>query len=133
VAGIFAFSPVDKVSTVHTAVQGTQLNQFLNTSDLDLTSPQNAICTNNNFLVHFSIQGADGNILAIDQNDDDTVEVTSTFEASGGSTGAGINIISGTIGGIANTNVEFTGGAADVNGIFTIQGRSGDTCSFSQG
>jgi len=133
VTGIFAFQPIENASTVHTTIQGTQLNQFLAFTDLDLTSPLNARCTNNNFLVHFSIQGADGNILAIDQNDDDTVEVTSTFEASGGGTGAGINIISGTIGGTANTNVEFTGDADTVLGIFTIQGRSGDDCSFSQG
>ena len=132
-AGIFAFSPVDKASTVHTTVQGTQLNQFLTTTDSDLLTPLNARCTDNNFLVHFSLEGADGNTLAIDQNDDDTDEVTSTFEASGGGTGAGIDTISGTIGGTANTNVEFTGGANTVLGIFTIQGRSDDTCSFSQG
>ena len=132
-AGIFAFQPIENVSTVHTTVQGTQLNQFLTFTDNDLTSPLNARCTNNNFLVHFSIQGADATTLAIDQNDDNTNEVTSTFEATDGATGAGINIISGTIGGTANTNVEFTGGADTVEGIFTIQGRSNDTCSFSQG
>ena len=133
IAGVFAFFPIDKASTIHTTIQGTQLNQFLTTTDNDLTSPQNARCTNNNFLVHFSIQGNDGGTLAIDQDDDDTDEVTSTFEESGGATGAGIAIISGTVGGTANTNVEFTGGADSVEGIFTIQGRSGDDCSFSQG
>ena len=132
-AGIFTFSPIENASTVHTTVQGTQFNQFVAGTSLNLTTPQNAICTNNNFLVHFSIQGGDGDTLAIDQDDDGTDEVTGTFEAEAGGHGAGVNLISGIIGGTANTNVEFTGGAATVTGMFTIQGQSGDTCSFSTG
>ena len=55
IAGIFAFIPVDKATTVHTTIQGTQLNDIDSTFDTDLSSNATAKCTGGgDFLVYFT-------------------------------------------------------------------------------
>ena len=45
IAGIFAFMPVDKATTVHTTVQGTQLNNVASTFQTDLSANATALCS----------------------------------------------------------------------------------------
>ena len=54
IAGIFAFMPVDKATTVHTTIQGSQLNNVNSTYDTDLSSNATATCSSGSFLVFWT-------------------------------------------------------------------------------
>ena len=58
IAGIFAFMPIDKASTVHTTIQttiqNTQLNQIQSTFQTDMSTNASATCgSGSSFLVYF--------------------------------------------------------------------------------
>ena len=57
IAGIFAFMPIDMATTVHTTVQGTQLNNIIWQTEDDLTSNMTATCSGStDFLVHYTFK-----------------------------------------------------------------------------
>ena len=60
IAGIFAFMPVDKATTVHTTIQGTQLNNVESTFQTDLKANATAGCgsSGGSFLVHYTFTNA---------------------------------------------------------------------------
>ena len=58
IAGIFAFIPIDKATTVHTTIQGTQLNNIASTFDLDLSTNATATCAGEDFLVYYTFTNA---------------------------------------------------------------------------
>jgi len=60
IAGIFAFMPVDKATTVHTTIQSTQLNNIASTFDLDLATNATASCgaSGGDFMVYFTFTNA---------------------------------------------------------------------------
>ena len=54
IAGIFAFMPVDKATTVHTTIQGSQLNDIDSTFQTDLSANATASCAGGgDFLVYY--------------------------------------------------------------------------------
>ena len=60
IAGIFAFMPVDKATTVHTTIQGTQLNNINSTFDTDMSTNATASCgsAGGDFLVYWTFSNS---------------------------------------------------------------------------
>ena len=107
VAGIFAFMPVEKASTVHTTIQGTQLSEIDTVLDLDLKTNATATCgAGNTGLVHFVI--TNDTILGTS-----TTSVTVDTDGGGGAAGIIIELsenatsVSGTIGLDAGQTANF--------------------------
>ena len=75
VAGIFAFSPIDEASTVHTTTQGSQLNEAgaLSTDmfSTDLSGGDTiTITSTGDFIVYCQISNTEGGILTIADDGD---------------------------------------------------------------
>jgi len=132
IAGLFAFAPIEKASTVHTTIQDNQLNQIVITTSADLSTPVRPNCTDNVFQVYYVVKGDDGNTFTISQGIGGVISqlLQGTFEADGGNSGAGINLATG-MGSFGPSSNTFFDGQATVTGIFTIVGQSDDTCSFT--
>ena len=59
IAGIFAFIPIDMAATVHTTIQGTQLNNVASNFNLDLKTNSTATCSGSaDFLVYYIFTNA---------------------------------------------------------------------------
>ena len=54
IAGIFAFIPIDKATTVHTTIQGSQLNNIQSTFQADLSANATATCSSGSFMVYYT-------------------------------------------------------------------------------
>ena len=70
IAGIFAFIPIDKATTVHTTIQSTQLNNIDSTFQTDMTANATAGCgaAGGDFLVYYTF--SNGTTSADEANDD---------------------------------------------------------------
>ena len=133
-AGLFAFAPIEKASTVHGTIQGNQLNQIVITTSTDLTTSIRPNCTDNVFQVYYVARGDDGTTFNILQGSEMVAQprLVGTFEAEVGGHGAGINMATGMVSFEPdNTNIFFRGDSATVDAILTIVGQSDDTCSFT--
>lgn len=129
VAVMFAFMPVEQATAVHTTIQGTQFNNVESIADIDLTTEVNVQC-DNDFLVHFAVSAdADGDIITIDITDDATDDLTIEFDLTAAN--GNVNLASGTVAGVAATNVEIDATTGTPNGVITAVCQSGDTISFS--
>ena len=128
IAGIFAFIPIDKATTVHTTIQttiqNTQLNNIASAFQTDMAANASATCgSGSSFLVYFtfsndtkaSTSGLAGltTILGIDDKSGNVADITVTL-ALGNQTS-----VSGVIGGDAGETIRFFGNS-------TIGGTSGD-------
>ena len=74
IAGIFAFIPVEKAITVHTTIQGTQLNNIASTFQSNLDANATATCASGDFLVHyiFSNSSVNGGFTQLGIQDSNT-------------------------------------------------------------
>ena len=133
IAGLFGFAPIEKASTVHTNIQGNQLNQIVITTSADLTTIIRPNCTGNVYQVYYVVRGGDSNTFIISTISGMIGQqlLKGTFEAETGGHGAGINMATGMVSFDPNLNILLQGNAATVDGIFTIVGQSDDTCSFT--
>lgn len=110
VAGIFAFMPVEKASTVHTTIQGTQLNNIATTFDTDLASNATATCASGDFLVYFiftndtDLATADVTFTKLGITDD----VPNGLDLSVTLALANQTSIAGTIGGVSGATLTFS-------------------------
>ena len=114
IAGIFAFIPIDKAATVHTTVQGTQLNNVAAIYDRDLGTNSTATCASGDFLVHFVFSNAtrNGLITQLGINDLATTggtDIVITL-AIGNQTS-----ISGTIGATTGETITFFGNSSSLS------------------
>ena len=147
IAGIFPMLPIDKATTVHTTIQGTQLNNVATVLDTDLSNNATAGCgaAGGDFLVHyvFSNSSANGGFtqLGIQDNEffggqDIVVTLTVGNQTS----------VSGTVGGTSGETFNFYGnstGLGGENGItsnedtgdlaLTVVCQSGSTPAISNG
>jgi len=106
IAGIFAFIPVEKAITVHTTIQGTQLNNIASTFQSNLDANATATCASGDFLVHY---------------------IFSNSSVNGGFTQLGINDNANT-GGTDIVITLFVGNQTSIGG--TIGATSGETITF---
>ena len=115
IAGIFAFMPIDKATTVHTTIQGTQLNNVASTFDTDLSSNATAGCgsAGGSFLVHYTFtngtealddgSGAGGLAkIRIDDGSGNAITINLALENQ--------TSISGVVGGTTGETMTFTDG-----------------------
>lgn len=112
VAGIFAFMPVEKASTVHTTVQGTQFNNIAATFNTDLSSNATATCTTGDFLAFFTFTNG------TDTGNQGEVTFTSLGISDLPSAGLDLSVVltlanqtsvSGTMGAVSGTTLTFSG------------------------
>ena len=110
IAGIFAFIPIDKATTVHTTIQSTQLNNIDSTFDTQLRTNATATCSTGDFLVYwtFTNSTAGGTASSTSLNIDDGVgngqpDIAVTL------TPLNQTSISGVIGGKAGETITFSG------------------------
>ena len=143
IAGIFAFVPVEKASTVHTTIQGTQFNEFKSVF-VDDTSVSNATATcgsGSDGLVFWTVSnstiGDAGNALLTstftivtdgDTSDGDDLQIVLSTNQTAVS---GVVSIAGTT--ATDFNIGFTSAASQNIGdiLVTIQCQSGDTSAAS--
>ena len=116
IAGIFAFIPIDKATTVHTTIQGTQLNNVASNFNLDLKTNSTATCSGSaDFLVYYIFTNA---------------SFFGEFPGEGASTLTRLGIDDPTDGS-TSTDIIVTlilGNTTSVSGI--IGGSSGETITF---
>ena len=111
IAGIFAMLPIDKATTVHTTIQGTQLNSMSSAILTDLSTNVTAGCgaTGGDFLVYFTFTNS------------------STIPAPGVFTQLGVNDLA-TTGGTDFVVTLAIGNQTSVSGV--IGGTTGETLTF---
>ena len=114
VAGIFAFMPVEKASTVHTTIQGTQLTEIASAIDLDTTTNATAGCGNGAGLVFYTftnntLAGVGGGLVG-----GQITSIVLDIDGGGGAAGITLNLgannstsVSGVIGVTANNVANF--------------------------
>ena len=114
IAGIFALMPVDQASTVHTTIQGTQLNNVNSTFDTDLATNATATCSSGSFLVYYTFTNG-----TVQQPAANAINVNATLGIDDSTTG-GIDLkvvlhpgnqtaVSGVIGGTSSETLTFSG------------------------
>ena len=121
IAGIFAFMPIDKASTVHTTlasstdvttITNAQFNNVDSTFDTDLSSNATASCSTGSFLVFFIYSNQTSNphtnaTLGIDVRDA-PVGIDLLVRLSGGN-----ETVSGIVAGSAGESMNFSGMRTD--------------------
>ena len=124
IAGIFAFIPVDKATTVHTTIQGTQLNNVATAAQTDLSLNMTATCSGTtDFLVYYTFtndtnaagQGTGITQLGISKDASTTIDTAVTL-VLGNQTS-----ISGVVGGTASATVTFFGNGTTTADDFSSQ------------
>ena len=116
IAGIFAFIPIDKATTVHTTVQGTQLNNIDSTFQTDMSANATAGCgaAGGDFMVYYTFSNA---TTSADVDNDDSLKTR-------------LGITNGTASSDTPTHVVslILGNQTSVSGM--ISGDSGETINF---
>ena len=152
IAGIFAFMPVDKATTVHTTIQGTQLNNIAMNIQDDLGSNATASCgaSGGSFLVYWTytnVTAFTGDVLGQEGAElsrqmvyhngtgtSDTPLYTVTLSGLGNQT-----TVSGVVGGLAGETIQFFGNGTDATSdsddtgdlTLTLVCRSTDTATIA--
>ena len=123
IAGIYAFMPIDKATTVHTTIQGTQLNNVATAAQTDLSLNMTATCDGGtDFLVYYTFTnetnygaGLGGTLvtqLGISKDASTSIDTAVIISVGGGNSTS----VSGVVGGTASATVTFfgNGSMADV-------------------
>ena len=120
IAGIFAFMPVDKATTVHTTIQGTQLNNVATAAQTDLSLNMTATCDGTtDFLAYYTFTNDTFGIgtgtgitqLGISKDASTTIDTAVTL-VLGNTTS-----ISGVVGGVASATITFFGNGSSAGNI----------------
>ena len=128
IAGIFAFIPIDKATTVHTTIQGTQLNNVASTFQPNLDANATATCAGGDFLVHYifsnsSVNGGFTQLGIQDLNSASSSDLDIAITLFVGNQTS----ISGTIGATADETITFFGNSTgSVNAGQSSQEDTGD-------
>jgi len=135
IAGIFAFMPVDKATTVHTTIQGTQLNNVASAFTDSLILNATATCSSGSFLVYWTFTNSTAqtttnvvsNLLIDDLQaggTDITIALALTNQTS----------ISGVVGGTSGETITLSGSPTGTNTgdvVITVQCRSTASATVS--
>ena len=136
IAGIFAFMPVDKATTVHTTIQGTQLNNVASAFTDSLILNATAKCDAGSFLVYWTFTNATEPDTAagiqakllIDDLSSGGTDITITLAV------ANQTSVSGVVGGTAGETITFSGSPTGTNTgdlVVTVQCQSGTSATVS--
>ena len=135
IAGIFAFMPIDKATTVHTTIQGSQLNSIASDFTTDTSINVTATCGGTaGFLVYYTFTNGTG------QTEDDALATLNIDDLSAGNTDIAVTLAlgnqtstSGVIGGTSAETITFSGANfEDVGSLaVTVQCQSGSSPSVT--
>ena len=125
IAGIFAFMPIDKATTVHTTIQGTQLNNVAYELQTDIGLNVTATCSGTtDFLVYYTYTNTSAFIgsLVSDSNGVTQIRIQNSTDTNAENpiTFVGLQLgnqttVTGVFGGTNSQTIQFSGNGSSTS------------------